>query len=224
MPSGSFTKKPGRAVSRSFPAIVLGLLAIGELPACYLHGGQMLGLQTAHPLSIPVSVATRRAIESGELPEIPQSSAARREAALQRFTLVFGLFGQISQGHKAPPAPAFSVFLTESGLWTRFSFDDIQGWKVQQHRSGPTREDLILVAADTLMAALLRGEFSVERAANSGLLDTDASTADARDSLMAFDTLISAFRKTPYARFRLTAANPGMSFTDALPVSPYPAR
>ena len=171
--------------------------------ACYVHTGQYQGLQIENAASIPVSVATRRAILAGEIEDIPRTTRQERIEALKRLAYIVSVFGNISQEKPVhAPTTSFSVFLTESGLWTRFYAED-KSWNVQQHRTSPEPGDTVVVISDPAMMSLLKGEIDPEKATKLGVLHAEGDVASIESSLTAFGHLISAFASSNYANFNL---------------------
>ena len=171
--------------------------------ACYVHTGQYQGLQIENAASIPVSVATRRAILAGEIEDIPRTTREERIEALKRLAYIVSVFGNISQEKPAhPPATSFSIFLTESGLWTRFYAEDMS-WIVQQHRTSSEPGDTVIVISDPAMMALLKGEINSKMANELGVLITEGDKENSKTSLIAFGQLTSAFASSNYANFDL---------------------
>jgi hypothetical protein len=215
-----------RACFTAFAAALVGLAqGTSEAFACYVHSGQYQGFQVSHALSVPVSVSTRQAIVDGNLRDIPRATASERRLALKQLAAVVGFFGKLSESGQTPAAPDFAVLLTESGLWTGFSTEPNDQWRVRQHLSGPKDTDVVIALSDPTMAALLQGRMTVERAVAQGLLETaEVSAASQRRSLVAFDRFIDRFARSNYAGFQLIpklpdfrSANPLSSVIDARP-------
>ena len=208
--------KYGRTVLMSATLVVLVIYSMlypeNSAFACYVHQGQIQGLQTRHELSVPVSVATWQAIHTGQLTDIPRATEEQRLAALQQVSTIVGLFGKYSESCSNAAVPGFAVLLTESGLWTGFSAQNKETWKVRQHLSGPAENDVVLVISDPAMATLLQGKMTVEQSIQNGLLEI-SDVPEAEQSLMCFSHLISKFSQTNLARFKVDGKIPKLRFS-----------
>ena len=175
-----------------------------QATACYVHSGQSQGLQVENAASIPVSVATRRAILAGEIQDIPRNTRQERIEALRRLGFIFSVFGNYSKERPILPVASFSVFLTESGMWTRFYVED-KNWIVQHHITSPQPGDTIIVISDPAMVALLKGEIAPDKANELGVLHAQGNEDGIKSSLIAFGDFTSAFANSHYAQFDLSS-------------------
>ena len=199
-----------------FAAVILVAISSRQAWGCYVHSGQYQGLQANHALTIPVSVATREAIVSGELRDIPRRDSTQRLLALQQLTTIVGLFARKSSNAEATAAPDFALLLTESGLWTGFSAVGDNAWQVRQHLSGPRENDIILIVSDPAMAALLQGRMSVDQAVQQGVLAASDASPSSQRSLAAFSHFVDGFAQSGFARFRLDKNLPNIRFSNPL--------
>ena len=182
--------------------LIIALVNNEQANACYVHAGQYQGLQIENAASIPVSVATRRAILAGEIEDIPRNTRQERIEALQRLGFIVSVFGNYSKKRPVLAVASFSVFLTESGLWTRFYAKD-KYWIVQHHINSPQPGDTIIVISDPAMVALLSGKIKPKMASELGVLHAQGNEEGIKSSLVAFEDFTSAFASSHYAQFDL---------------------
>jgi hypothetical protein len=128
---------------------------------CGFHGG---GLDSGtwvplHPKSLEVAIAVREAADRKLVdPALLDAKAAgplgylRATTRLRQFSLVV---------EKRPTA----VLFVESGLWTRF-----EDGAPQFHAPGPQEGDAVIVTSEAVLAEIIAGRMSVERAAQLGLI------------------------------------------------------
>lgn len=109
-------------------------LATAQAGACVLHTMTLNGLETAHPASIQVSLATRQAIDNKRISDIPRGTRESRLSALANIEETFHAFGLVAQNLETATAPVFSIYLTESDHWARFVPAEL-GWTLQMHRT-----------------------------------------------------------------------------------------
>jgi hypothetical protein len=173
-----FRRAASGALLTTLVAVSSGLILIDEAAACYIHSRQVSGLQVGHPLSIPVSLSTREAIIAGDLLDIPRATEQQRLSSLRELSGAVDDFALLLRDSEFTKRQDFAVFLTESGLWTGFSYSDDESWRVQQHLSGPGSSDIIIVVSDAAMVALLNGKMTVAQALRSGVLRSEQASAN----------------------------------------------
>ena len=166
-------------------AVAATLLA-SPAAACFFHALSSDGFTAAHPTTVPVALATRRAQEEGVLPPVPRDD--RR--ALTRLSVVNAYLPIIAERRLAAARFApFSILQLQSQTWTRYARDR-NGLAIETHRAGPAAGDAIVVLADTTLRALLAAELDAASAA--GLVAI--SGPDGAGRLLA--ALVSDFRQS----------------------------
>ena len=131
---------------------------VGAANACVLHASPMnfTGFKVEHRGVIPIAIATRKAIDSGQLTELPKSPLAKR-LTLQRIGQQ-ALAHMQSIGRNLQPGPPVAVLLSQTGAWMRFN-DPISG--AEYHSTAPQAQDAVIVLPDIAYAAVLDGSLDV---------------------------------------------------------------
>ena len=145
------------------------LLATTPTDACELHTMTLNGLGTAHPASVPVSLATRQAIDDKRISDISRGTRDSKLAALESIEDTFHAFDRAVQQQAPLAAPVFSIYLTESDHWAQFAPTE-SGWATRLHMPDSDRSTVIVVVSDTAMKYLLSGELTVKDAHGLGVL------------------------------------------------------
>lgn len=172
-------------------ATFVSLLGPSIASACALHTSSITGLQVSHPASITVSVATRNAMESGTVVDLGVAGAGEKQKILAQIENAFHRFGEIAQQQQSR-GESFTVYLTESRLWTRFNISD-NGWLVEHHVNGPEKEDTVIVLSDTALKELFDDTLSVKDAEELKLLVVDSDKDVEIVALRSFGQILSAF-------------------------------
>jgi hypothetical protein len=149
-------------------ALVISLATV-QAGACELHTMTLNGLETAHPVSVPVSLATRHAIDNKRISDISRGTRDSKLAALANIEETFHAFDRVVKQQKPLAAPVFSIYLTESGHWAQFVPTEL-GWTTRLHMPDSDQSAVVVVVSDTAMKSLLSGELMVKDAYQLGLL------------------------------------------------------
>jgi len=112
------------------------------------------GLQTAHPASVTVSVATRKAIDANSIRDIPRHSKQAKLEALRQIDRRFHELTEVAKHLASQESLVFSVYLTESNHWTRFSYAH-NHWVVEVHQPPVSPSEVVVVLSDTALLNLL---------------------------------------------------------------------
>ncbi|MDO6708071.1 hypothetical protein [Photobacterium sp. 1_MG-2023] len=154
-----------------FASIVFGLWYLPSAIACSLELID-LGFSVDHRGSIPIAVATYRAIESGQIAPLPEERTAKR-AALERVrqkaiahTYMMTYRYQRMDATRYGGVP-LTVLLTQSGAWMRFN---PSGAVATYHTEPAQAGEAVLLLPDTVYAALLSGEMALQTAIALGLV------------------------------------------------------
>ncbi len=149
-----------------FGLFVASSLFAAPAASCSLEALDLRGFSVEHRGSIPIALATRAAIEAGQIAELPKDNLARYEALLvirDRATLhMQRLAADVLLG-----GPELAVLLTQSGAWMRIN-DPRTG--ARYHASPAAETEMTVLVPDMVYAALLDGELTVQRATEMGLL------------------------------------------------------
>jgi hypothetical protein len=149
-------------------AIAISLAAF-HADACKLHTMTLNGLQTGHPASVSVSLATRRAVDNGQISGLPRATRQQRLDAIADVEAVF-LSAVVSLRHSGfLQAPVFSLYLTESAHWIRF-IPNASGWTVHLHQADAAGSEIVFIVSDTAMRGLLIDELTIADAQALGVL------------------------------------------------------
>jgi hypothetical protein len=147
----------------------------------------------------------------GALDILPVVAAARREKLLPPANPMAALFVDkfplprhireiqrletalnAAAGHGAPLV--FSLVMVEPMLWTRFAGDDSQ-IKAEIHTNGPHLGELVVIAAEDVIAVIGDGRLSIGAAHTAGLLGLHGNAAEGAKFL----SLYGGARSTPRA-------------------------
>lgn len=133
--------------------LAAALLAAAPLAgqACGLHGG--LDGQTfapLHPGSLAVALGVRGLIDQGRLAPLPAAAPPLAFVRVQRSLQL--LRARLQAG---PPGPATALLLVDSGLWTRWAWNDDGRLDMQVHVAGPEAGDRVVLTGEAVLAALL---------------------------------------------------------------------
>lgn len=161
-------------------------LFAAPVASCSLEALDLRGFSVDHRGSIPIALATRAAIDAGQIEELPKEDSARykvlsvirdRAAAhMQRLAAEVLLGG-----------PELAVLLTQSGAWMRIN-DPRSG--AQYHASPAADTESAVLVPDTVYVSLLDGEMTVKQAADLGLLRV-YGTEDRDAAIHAFANALS---------------------------------
>jgi len=160
---------------------------------CMLHIPTIPGgLNTAHPASVPVSVATRRAVDAKSIKDIPRVSKQAKFEALQTIGKHFHEMTKVAE-HPAPPAPlVFLVYLTESNHWSHFSYVNNR-WAVDDRRPAEGQHDVVIVLSDTALMSLLDKSLQLPEAQSLGVLVLSGDADAKRQVIQIFDRFLAAY-------------------------------
>ncbi|NDR57384.1 hypothetical protein [Aliiruegeria sabulilitoris] len=146
--------------------MVAASLVAAPAASCSLEALDLSGFSVDHRGSIPIALATRAAIDAGHIAELPKDNSARYAALyvirLRAVTHMRRLAARALSG-----GPELAVLLTQSGAWMRIN-DPRTG--ARYHASPAAETELTVLVPDTVYAALLDGELTVQRATELGLL------------------------------------------------------
>ncbi|QUJ67039.1 hypothetical protein KDD30_13225 [Photobacterium sp. GJ3] len=154
-----------------FASIVSGLWYLPSAMACSLELID-LGFSVDHRGSIPIAVATYRAIESGQIAPLPEELTAKR-ASLERVrqkaiahTYMMTYRYQRMDDSRNGRLPV-TVLLTQSGAWMRFNPSDaVAAYHTEPAQAG----EAVLLLPDMVYAALLSREMNLQTALSLGLV------------------------------------------------------
>ena len=170
---------------------LFSLLGTSLASACALHTSSITGLKVSHTATITVSVATRNAIDSGTVSSLGTPGTEDKDRILAQIENSFHAFGEIAEQQQVL-GENFTVYLTESRLWTRFTGSET-GWLVEHHRVGPENGDTILVLSDTALKGLFDNTLSVDNAKKLQLLVADGTKEANKNALQSFQQILSTY-------------------------------
>jgi len=164
-------------------------LALGApAAACYKEMGLAGSLTISHPSAITVLLATRAAVQSGEVRKVshPVDNAFSEDLALLYATGQYlALHGQTLE----PAGPDYAVLLLKSGVWIGFGAGHEGG---AFHIDAPAQADTnVLVLDEGVLATLLQGGLSIPEALSRNLVA--ASGPEAQAAAAYFAGLLDGF-------------------------------
>lgn len=150
-----------------------------------------------HPQALTVAVATRAAIEAEMLPEQvfdgPLGHAKLRLTAIDTLKDFQNRLEAVALPAELRALPDFYVLLIESGTWGFFSatedgFDpDIEPDLPNVTAELQSDRDIVLVAAQATMRAVLGGSLTLSQALADNLIVLDAESIDSRSLFIVMD-------------------------------------
>ena len=151
-----------------------------------------------HPGSLTVAVATREAIEAGVLPEKifdgPLANVKLRVAAIDTLKALQRRLESSMSVSELMALPDFYVLLIEIGTWgffhaTETGFDpDCSPEPPDVTAENQEDWDVVFIATETAMEAVIEGRLSLERAFAENLIVLDAGAEHAALLHAALDT------------------------------------
>ena len=159
-------------------ALLLLVSGAATLPsfACGFDGILGDGFSAENPKSIAVAFAISDAVTAGIVdkaviaPIVPGSQGYWR--AVGRINKLRQLLSASSVS--GTWSPSISLLFIDSKLWARFS-PKLQGFELQVHTSGPSPEDVVIVTSEAILAAVLDGTVSAQKALDLGLIAFDGA-------------------------------------------------
>jgi hypothetical protein len=168
----------GKASQLCAQFALAALLCLGTVPAtfgCGLHAPLGVRLDGMYPGSLSVAVALRGAADNGLIDaadlEAPGSGAVLYIDSVRR---LHAFRTTLAASPAVADLPAsFSLGYVESRLWTRYSQSggEVQ---VEVHTDGPGEGEAVVLTGEPVLAELLAGRLSLDRALSEGLILIDA--------------------------------------------------
>jgi hypothetical protein len=157
----------------SWRAVAAALAVATALPAAACgFDGLMVDLTAAHPQSIGVALAVRDALDRNELTALQPLPGVIGFMRANRMLHGFSpMVGELTRGTPA----SVVMLLVESGLWTRYSFDEgrVTTWP---HVAGALPGEQVIVTSESVLDAVVRGTLAPARAVELGVLVVDIGT------------------------------------------------
>jgi hypothetical protein len=146
---------------------------------CGFHPSLEVELEDMYPGSLPVALALRKAADRGVIDAVALEAPSKGTALyvdtvhrLQDFTKT------LAASPAASELPSsFSLGYVESGLWARFSQTDGK-IRIEIHTNGPAAGEAVVLTGEPVVADLLAGRLSVDRALADGIILIDGSESD----------------------------------------------
>lgn len=173
--------------------VAAGVLCLAAAPvalACGYHGdlGNYFGV--LHSDSLVVAVAMRKAADRGVIeiesldapaskPSLIYKQAQLADAMLRLFALKASL---ASHAEVDGPPLGFSILLVESGLWSRVRLGD-GGAQIEVHTDGARDGEITVLTGKPVLARVLGGTLSFERALAEDLIVIDGGRAEQREAV-----------------------------------------
>ena len=180
----------------AFVAAALACLAgsVGRTAACAYHsGGKAFA---AHPGAIDVAMAIQAAADAGTIEPQSASVPPASMVAYHRMVRQIEQFRNVLEaaGKRRNAAPAFSLLLVESALWSRFE-PEPAGIELAIHTAGPDSDEPVVLTTGGVLRAVLEGRLSAADALHRGLIRVEAAT----EAKLALFELLSAAAKSERA-------------------------
>lgn len=176
-------------------------LAPSKATSCGFHAPLDAKLESMYPGSFAVAVALRRAADSGVIDSAvldePRNVATLFLKIMPRLQDVRKI---LARSHSAAELPAsFTLGYVESGLWTRFSQDNGE-IGIQIHTNGPAEGEAVVLTGEPVVADLLAGRLSVDRALAEGIIligGNESERSAIRHALLAMSEAERIARSDP---------------------------
>jgi hypothetical protein len=138
---------------------------------CGFHPSLEVELENMYPGSLPVAVALRKAADRGVI------DAAALEAPSKGTALYVDTVRRLQDFTKTLTASlataelpsSFSLGYVESGLWARFAQTNGR-IRIEIHTNGPAAGEAVVLTGEPVVADLLAGRLSVDRALADGII------------------------------------------------------
>lgn len=195
-PQGHYDRRGRCGVGVSARAALAAWVAVALLVpspsalACGYHDPASAGvgmLNWAYPDSLHVRTAVWMAQAGGVLAAReplpvgdPLSGTFRFQQSLrlrETQARLEELRGRVQTALDDQPMPAFAMVLIGPMLWTRF--DNSDGTvEMASHATGPARDDVVIVTDEAVVAALVDGRLTAEKAQAQGLVKAYGASED----------------------------------------------
>ncbi|MFD0910875.1 hypothetical protein [Ruegeria arenilitoris] len=154
------------SVRAFFGLFVASSLFAAPAASCSLEALDLRGFSVDHRGSIPIALATRAAIDAGQIEELPKENSARYATL---FVIRYKAIAHMRRltARATSGGPELAVLLTQSGAWMRINDPQIGA---RYHARPAAETEMTVLLPDTVYAALLDGELTVQRATELGLL------------------------------------------------------
>jgi hypothetical protein len=164
------------------PVALAGLLFLGVTPAaiaCGFHPGLEVQLESMYPGSLSVAVALRKAADNGTIDatalEAPSNGTALYRDSVRRLQEFRKALAASSAAAELPAN--FSLGYVESQLWTRYSQSD-GTIRADIHTEGPVKGEAVVLTGEPVLAEVLAGRLSVDRALADGMILIDGNESE----------------------------------------------
>ena len=154
------------SVRAFFGLFVTSSLFAAPVASCSLEALDLRGFSVDHRGSVPIALATRAAIDAGQIEELPKENSARYATL---FVIRYKAIAHMRRltARATSGGPELAVLLTQSGAWMRINDPQIGA---RYHARPAAETEMTVLLPDTVYAALLDGELTVQRATEMGLL------------------------------------------------------
>jgi hypothetical protein len=163
--------------------------SVGQPAACAYHSGAKAF--AAHPGAVDVAMAIQAAADAGAIEPQSASVPPASMVAYHRMVRQIEQFRNMLEAvtRRRSVAPAFSLLLIESGLWSRFE-PEPAGIELAIHAAGPDSDEAVVLTTGGVLRAVIEGRLSAADAIHRGLIRVEAAT----EAKLALFELLSAAR------------------------------
>ena len=178
-----------RTAAACCAALVCLTATFGQAAACAYHsGGKTFA---AHPGAVDVAMAIQAAADAGAIEPQSASVPPASMVAYHRMVRQIEQFRNMLEmaGKRRGVAPAFSLLLIESSLWSRFE-PEPAGIELAIHTAGPEGDEAVVLTTGSVLRAMIEGRLAAADALHRGLIRVEAAT----DVKLALFELLSAAR------------------------------
>jgi hypothetical protein len=175
--------------SNAARAAVLACLVCvpGTAAACAYHGALANNL-ALHPGAYDVATALQAAEDAGTIAPLSATTLQVSMVAFHQTVKRIEQFRNLLDPARAGAAPAFSLLLIDSGMWSRLT-PGAEGMTLDVHTTAPGPNEPVVLTVASVLRAVLDGQLSTADALHRGLIRVEAGI-DAK--LKLFDLIATA--------------------------------
>jgi hypothetical protein len=154
--------------------------AAPPVTACGFDGILGDGFSAEHPKSIAVAFAISDAVAAGIVDKTALAPIVTGSQGYWRAVGRINAFQRLLSAASMSSAQSQSISLLfiDSKLWARYS-PGPKGYELQVHTSGASPDDIVIVTSEAILAAVLDGAMTAQKALDLGLIAIDGKPDEA---------------------------------------------
>jgi hypothetical protein len=165
--------RKSKVVARIGAVLLISSALPAPVSACGFDGVMGASLSAQHPKSLMVAFAVRDAVVGGALNKAALAPIERGPKGYWRAAAhVQELQRRLSVAKMHGAQPSLALLFIESQLWSRLK-TSATGFDLELHAAGAEPQDVVIVTNETVLASLLDGSLSAQKALDRGLVVLD---------------------------------------------------